>query len=407
MFHLFTHAFFKALLFLGAGSVMHAMGNVIDMRRFGGLRRRLPVTHMTFLIGCLALAGVPPLAGFFSKDTVLGAVHDKAHELSHADAAEHKPAAPAAEPAGDAPAPALTLVSPHHAAVVYQVLYYVALATALLTAFYTFRAFFLTFYGAERIPAEAGDHVHESPLLMCLPLAILSAFALGVGAFFDRSWAGGGNAFATFLADAPSLALGAIAATTPPGAFHYDVAMISAAVAIAGLGLAAYFYLGESRQIDRLTSLMNLEWLMRITDPQTVSALQRVRWIAFVQRAARSIGLGWLVSLLGYALLLVLLILATPLLVGYYISPYRLSRDKFYFDEIYRWLLVAPLRAAAAVSYWIDRWVVDGLVNLFGRLPPAIGSLMRSLQMGLVQFYALAMVLGALILVAARMLFAG
>ena len=72
MFHLFTHAFFKALLFLGAGSVMHAMGGVIDMRRFGGLRKRLPTTHWTFLFGCLALAGVLPFAGFWSKDAILG-----------------------------------------------------------------------------------------------------------------------------------------------------------------------------------------------------------------------------------------------------------------------------------------------------------------------------------------------
>ena len=83
MFHLFTHAFFKALLFLGAGSVMHAMGNVIDMRRFGGLRKVMPTTYWTFLIGCLALAGVAPLSGFWSKDAILASVHAKAHALEH------------------------------------------------------------------------------------------------------------------------------------------------------------------------------------------------------------------------------------------------------------------------------------------------------------------------------------
>src|SRR5437870_3724050 len=83
MYHLFTHAFFKALLFLGAGSVMHAMGGVIDMRHFGGLRRIMPYTHWTFLIGCLALSGVFPLSGFWSKDAVLSSVHDKVHALSH------------------------------------------------------------------------------------------------------------------------------------------------------------------------------------------------------------------------------------------------------------------------------------------------------------------------------------
>src|SRR5204862_795150 len=83
MYHLFTHAFFKALLFLGAGSVMHAMGGVIDMRQFGGLRRLMPYTHATFLVGCLALSGIFPLAGFWSKDAVLGSVHDKIHQLEH------------------------------------------------------------------------------------------------------------------------------------------------------------------------------------------------------------------------------------------------------------------------------------------------------------------------------------
>ena len=79
MFHLFTHAFFKALLFLGSGSVMHAMGHVIDMRQFSGLRRIMPITHATFLIGCLALAGLFPLAGFWSKDDILGSLHERAH----------------------------------------------------------------------------------------------------------------------------------------------------------------------------------------------------------------------------------------------------------------------------------------------------------------------------------------
>jgi NADH-quinone oxidoreductase subunit L len=83
MFHLMTHAFFKALLFLAAGSVMHAMGGVIDVRRFGGLRKRLPITHWTFLFGCLALAGIVPFAGFWSKDAILVAVH---HQAAHASA---------------------------------------------------------------------------------------------------------------------------------------------------------------------------------------------------------------------------------------------------------------------------------------------------------------------------------
>jgi NADH-quinone oxidoreductase subunit L len=411
MFHLFTHAFFKALLFLGAGSVMHAMGNVIDIRRFGGLRRILPLTHWTFLIGSLALAGVPPFAGFWSKDSIVGAVHDKVHELSHHDDQHagmiNHPVD--AAPASDGPTlPEFTWFDAATAGAVYQVLYWVALVTALLTAFYTFRAYFMTFCGEERIPAEAGSHAHEAPLTMTVPLVFLAIGAFFVGMVFDQTYIeGAGHLFASFLADAPSLGLGQVSLTAQPGEFHFDVAAVSTLVALVGIGLAAYFYLGESQQIDRLSSVMNFEWLIRLTDPQTANSLGRVPWIAWVRRTANAIGLGWLVSLLGYFVLLILLLLATPLLVGYYISPYRLSRDKFYFDEVYHWLIVVPLRVAAAASYWIDRWVIDGLVNTVGLIPVWTGSLMRSLQMGLVQFYALAMALGVLILITARLLFAG
>ena len=116
MFHLFTHGFFKALLFLSAGNVMHAMGDVIDMRRFGGLRRILPSTHIAFLIGAIALAGIPPLAGFWSKDSIL-AVVEKASE--------------------EGPARGL-----------FALLLFVGLFTAFLTAVYTFRAYLRTFWGA-------------------------------------------------------------------------------------------------------------------------------------------------------------------------------------------------------------------------------------------------------------------
>jgi NADH-quinone oxidoreductase subunit L len=150
IFHLFTHAFFKALLFLGAGSVMHAMGNVIDMRRFGGLRYALPTTHWTFLCGAAALAGFPLLSGFWSKDEILVAAWSASEEGS-----------------------------PYQG--VYAILFFTALITAGLTAFYTFRAYFRTFWGELRIPHEAGEHVHESPRVMLVPLVILAAGAVLAG----------------------------------------------------------------------------------------------------------------------------------------------------------------------------------------------------------------------------------
>jgi NADH-quinone oxidoreductase subunit L len=146
IFHLFTHAFFKALLFLSAGSVMHTMGNVIDMRRFGGLRHVLPTTHWTFLCGALSLAAIFPLSGFWSKDEIL----------------------------------AVTLAAVESSGV-YRLLFFSALLTAALTAFYTFRAYFLTFWGEKRLPPEAGEHVHEAPQVMLVPMIILAIGAIGVG----------------------------------------------------------------------------------------------------------------------------------------------------------------------------------------------------------------------------------
>ncbi len=170
MFHLLTHAFFKALLFLGAGSVMHAMGGVIDIRRLGGLRRRMPVTHGTFLFGCLAIAGLWPFAGFFSKDAILLAVQQRAG------------------PGGEEN--------------LYGILFATALVGVLLIDFYMFRPFFLTFYGPERIPPEAGHHAHESSGTMTGPLIVLAFGALTVGAYFE--WTHG---FADFLCAHPVVGL--------------------------------------------------------------------------------------------------------------------------------------------------------------------------------------------------------
>jgi len=296
MFHLFTHAFFKALLFLGAGSVMHAM-QTIDMRRFGGLRRLMPVTHWTFLFGCLALAGVFPWAGFWSKDAILAAAHSRAHESR-----------------------------------LFEILYWSGMVTAFLTALYTFRGYFLTFHGPERVPPEAGHHAHESPPAITIPLTILAVCALGVGAYFEYT-----HGFVNFLLFTPSLAFTGLPAADVDK-FHMDVALVSTAVALSGVGLAAFLYLGDQRQT------------------------------------------AWLASTLR------------PL--------YNLSYGKFFFDQIYNVAFVWPLWLLAQLSSLVDRWLIDGLVNLVGKIPPACGGVVRTLQTGMVQFYALAMVLGVLVLLA-------
>ena len=159
VFHVMTHAFFKALLFLGSGSVIHAMGGEQDIRSMGGLSKKLKITSFTFLIGCIAIAGIPPLSGFFSKDAILLATF---------------------------------LNNP--------VLYIIALLTALLTAFYMFRLYFITFTGKFRGTTEQEHHLHESPSLMTVPLIILAVLSV-IGGFvgIPEVFATDGNKLGEFL----------------------------------------------------------------------------------------------------------------------------------------------------------------------------------------------------------------
>jgi NADH-quinone oxidoreductase subunit L len=143
MFHLYTHAFFKACLFLGAGALLHALAGEEDMRRMGGLARRLPFTCGVFLLATLALCGLPPFAGFFSKDAILWSAYASTHG-----------------------SPALWLVGT---------------AASFLTAFYMFRAVFLTFFGASRVDADVAAHIHQPPISMSAVLALLALGAVGAG----------------------------------------------------------------------------------------------------------------------------------------------------------------------------------------------------------------------------------
>jgi NADH-quinone oxidoreductase subunit L len=159
VFHVMTHAFFKALLFLGAGSVIHAMGGEQDMRKMGGLKSKMGITYWTFLIACLAIAGFPPLSGFFSKDEI----------LAHAFGA--------------------------------NTLYWVAgVAGAAMTAFYMFRALGMTFHGKFRGSDEQQAHVHESPAAMTIPLVLLAILAIAGGWIGIPALYGGSHPLGAFLA---------------------------------------------------------------------------------------------------------------------------------------------------------------------------------------------------------------
>lgn len=159
VFHVMTHAFFKALLFLGAGSVIHAMGGEQDMRKMGGLKRHMKITYWTFLIACLAIAGIPPLSGFFSKDEILGQAF------------------------GASP--------------IYWI---VGVLGALMTAFYMFRALAMTFHGKFRGSEEQAHHLHESPAAMTVPLIVLAILAIVGGWIGIPALYGGTHELGAFLA---------------------------------------------------------------------------------------------------------------------------------------------------------------------------------------------------------------
>ncbi len=283
VFHLFTHAFFKALLFLAAGSVMHAMGGIIDLRRFGGLRRVLPVTFVTMLIGSLALAGFPLLAGFWSKD-----------ETIHAAMGAH------------------------------PVLGWMALFTALLTALYTFRMMFMAFWGEQRIPA--GVHAQESGRWMLVPLVVLSVGAIFAGYFGVTFFSGHGflgflepgGSFHAFLSPAlesfatydpiHALAHGEVAA------HDYSLMYLSAGLATVGI-LLAYFLYVAAPTLPRAVRdtwpgvyrvLYHKYYVDELYDVIAVRPLRRLGDICFGTDNYFIDGLVWLATaipnLLGHAL---------------------------------------------------------------------------------------------------------
>ena len=203
IFHLVTHAFFKALLFLGSGSVIHAMGGEQDMRRMGGLKDRLPVTYWTFLVGSLAIAGIPPLAGFFSKDEILAATWGAGRPL----------------------------------------LWVAGTVVSLCTAFYMFRLVMLTFHGRFRGTAEQEHHLHESPPAMTIPLVVLAILSVVGGWIGIPAALGHGlgipNVLEHWLAPALAHDLAPVDSQEPPVVL---LMLVATAVAAAGIGAAVAFY---------------------------------------------------------------------------------------------------------------------------------------------------------------------
>ncbi|MBK8913190.1 MAG: NADH-quinone oxidoreductase subunit L [Phycisphaerales bacterium] len=300
VFHLYTHAFFKALLFLGAGSVMHAMGNVIDLREFSGLRSVLPTTQRLMLIGCLALAGFPLLSGFWSKDEILHA------------ALEHN----------------------------FPV-FVILLLTSFMTAYYTFRMYFLCFHGPLRLPAAAGAHPHDAPPVMVLPMTLLAAGAVLAGYLgVAIHW---GSPLDSFLF-----------VFQGHGWFHHYVHNGSMVVTPVehGSGSAVLYYVSAAVGIVGIW----MAWRRYGTAPQD-------------EPDRKSFGPLWL-----------------------------LWHARYYVDEIFDAVFVQPLRALGRLFFAVDRAGVDGAVNAIGGTPRALGAVLRVAQNGMLQSYALTTALGIAVL---------
>jgi NADH-quinone oxidoreductase subunit L len=296
IFHLVTHAFFKALLFLGAGSVIHSLSGEQDMDKMGGLRKRIPATYLTLVAGALALSGIFPFAGFWSKDEILGSVWRDGKYL----------------------------------------FWVVGLIAAFVTAFYTFRLIFLTFFGKPRLDAETGKHVHESPWSMVVPLVVLAAGSLLAGFLGMPGKLGVIQSFLEPVFAPANQVLGM--EEHGIGAVDYALMVVSLLVAMLGIVLA---------------------------------------WVMYVHRTD-------LPGLLGAKL--------RPI--------YKLVYNKFYVDEFYGATFVRlAVDGSRWVWHQFDEKVIDGAVNGTAWLWQWAGRAVRPLQTGRVQNYLLGMLIGLFVIV--------
>ncbi|MBK6915332.1 MAG: NADH-quinone oxidoreductase subunit L [Ignavibacteriales bacterium] len=295
IFHVMTHAFFKALLFLGAGSVIHSMHDEQNIQHFGGLKKYMPRTSLTFLIAALAISGIPPLSGFFSKDEILWFSFSNGGFF----------------------------------------FWFFGAATALITAFYMFRLYILTFEGKERFGHD--KHPHESPAVMTIPLitlAILSAIGgfIGIPEIFSGEH---GNVFHNWLAPVFKDAERKLAFYGSHTHFEEILLMIiSVAGAAASIYLARYIYL-KNQKI-------------------ALSTAAKFR------------------------------------------SVYNLLLNKYFVDEVYDSTVIQPIYKTSELFLWkiADNKIIDGLINGTASLINIFSGYFRKIQTGVSQFYALIMMLG-------------
>ncbi len=345
VFHLFTHAFFKALLFLTAGSVMHALAGQLDLRAMSGLRHKMPVTCWLMFAGCLALAGFPFTAGFYSKDTILAAAMGKG--------------------IGD------------HGSWLFFILALMGLFTAFLTAFYTFRLWFRVFMGPEHFEMgdehhgeddghgdDHGHHAHEPHEMpwwpMNVPLVVLAAGALFAGVIFN-GWMSDSIENST----AKPIAVQA----TSHAVVQPEYQIITVANEEADKGTHA-----EAATADQDEHHDSLHTMMMI-----ISSIIAIAGIA----------MAWYFHLANRPL--------TDKIAKQFGVVVEVLYNKYYVDEIYDATIVKPLRFAGYAFEFFDEWVINNIVFTIGFVPKLAGWSVKPMQSGKLQGYGLGMVLGVAI----------
>ncbi|MGH2445453.1 MAG: NADH-quinone oxidoreductase subunit L [Candidatus Limnocylindria bacterium] len=314
IFHLVSHGFFKGLLFMGSGSVIHGAGGEQDMRFMGNLRSRMRWTYITMVIGSLALAGIPIFAGFFSKDEILAEAFNRG----------------------------------------YPIFYLVGIVVAFMTAFYTFRMIFMTFWGEWRGPKATWDHVHESAPTMVAPLLILAVPTILAGLILGIPPEGGlihgwlEEVFATAEEAHAGVLPGSIAAGEHHAFELFGIGglllLVGAAVGVAGIWLAHRWYVGRVGSAER-----------------------------FVERIPLGLGPGM----------------------------YRASVNKYYVDDIYQLVWARGGVLFSNALWWFDAKIIDGAVNGAGWLASKIGGGLRLTQTGRVNNYGLGIAAGLLLVLLA------
>ena len=345
VFHVFTHAFFKALLFLGSGSVIHAMSGEQDMQNMGNLHGKIKTTFGTMLIGTLAIAGIPGFAGFFSKDAILWETWSRE-------------------------------------AGAYRYLWYIAFLTALMTSFYMFRLIYLTFFGKPRMSHEVEHHIHESPKTMTIPLVILALCSLGAGYLGMPHSLGGSNRFEKFLEpvfakEAQVMVNEGAAAQVAAGEkqvehtdpLEYALMFASVGAAIVGWWLAQRAYKNADKGYQEPIQEISPRFYKTLFRKYYVDEIYD--WVFTGRKKLGPARLG-----------------ALGLGEGLW---------KFDANVIDGTVNGAgwSTRMSGTVSTWWDKWIIDGLlVNGVAVLTRLASYPVRLIQWGLVQWYALVMVAG-------------